>query len=109
MMRENIQRTDPKLLSKIFRAPQERDAWAHADVAAMVRHQLAAPLMVDLEAMFPGEGPQVAALAAAAKPAIVTFADLLSHASPPVELLRLVKDMAKAAVEMPQQPLPREV
>src|ERR1035437_563091 len=98
MMRENIQRTDPKLLSKVLSSPQDRDTWARADITAMVRHQLAAPLLVDLEAMFPGEGAKVAALAAGAKPPIVTFADLLAHAAPPVELLRLVKDMAKSAV-----------
>ena len=97
MMHDDIQRTDPRLLVKFLAKPEENDAWAAADLAAMVRHQLAAPLASDLEAAFPGCGQRVAALATSM--GVVSFSDLLAAASPPVELLRLVKDMAKASAE----------
>ena len=109
MLRENIQNTSPKLLGEIMSAPETRDTWVAQDLAAMVRHQLEAPLLVDLEAAFPGEGQRVAALAATVQPPVVKFGDLLTHPSPPVELLRLVKDMAKSAEDSPVHPLPREV
>ena len=109
MLHKSIENTDPKLLGKIMSAPEECDVWAAQDLAAMVRHQLAAPLLVDLEAAFPGEGQRVAALAGTVQPPVVSFGDLLVHASPPVELLRMVKEMAKRAEGSHEHPLPMEV
>ena len=40
---------------------------------------------------------------------IRSFDDLLHHPHPPVELLTLTKQFAKAMVEHPESPLPREV
>jgi hypothetical protein len=74
------------------------ESWGEQDLAAVLRHQLAAPLRE-----------------AGAKPRgeIVTLGDLLTHPAPPEDLLRRVKKWAKAG--MPEDaeaggfPLPREV
>lgn len=109
MSHEDIQRTDPRLLARFMAAPDERDTWAAQDLAAMVRHQLAAPLVSDLEAAFAGSGPRVAALAASSAPPIASFGDLLAHPSPPVELLGLVKDLAKSVADGHGDAWPHEV
>jgi hypothetical protein len=75
--------------------------WGERDLAAVLQHQLAAPVVCDL-------GP--AGADAAAPPAgIRTFGDLLHHPAPPVELLVLAKDFAKASLADPHAALPKEV
>ena len=105
----DFQRTDPKLLSRMIGAPEEPDVWRPEDLAAMLRHQLGAGLAQDLEAALPGAGARATELARGAVPAIVTFRDLLWHPQPPMALLALLKDFAKAGVEEAGQAMPREL
>ena len=69
--------------------------WEERELAAVLRHQLAAPLHVDLRT----RGDET----------VATFYDLLHHPTPPIELLALAKDFAKACRADPDSPLPREV
>ena len=83
--------------------------WGQQELAAVLRHQLAAPLRVDL-----GDGAACAAEpvgGAAATPPVrpETFYDLLHHPTPPVELLTRAKDFAKACRTDPRSALPKEV
>jgi hypothetical protein len=106
----DIQQTDPKLLSRMLGAPEEPEAWRPEDLAAMLRHQLAANLSQDMEAALPGA--RVTELARRGEPAIATFADLLFHPRPPLELLTMLKDFAKVGgggAEDAQPVLPREL
>jgi hypothetical protein len=103
----DFQQTDPKLLSRMFGAPHEPEVWRPEDLAAMLRHQLAANLALDLEAALPGS--RVTDMARRAAPPIVTFGDLLFHPHPPLELLVMVKDFAKVGAEDAEQILPREL
>ena len=105
----DFQRTDPRLLSRMIGAPEEPDVWRPEDLAAMLRHQLAVALAQDLEAALPGAGARATELARGAVPAIVTFRDLLWHPQPPLGLLELLKDFAKAGAEDAGQSMPREL
>ena len=105
----DFQRTDPRLLSRMIGAPEEPDVWRPEDLVAMLRHQLGAALAQDLEAALPGAGARAAELARGAVPAILTFRDLLWHPQPPLGLLELLKDFAKAGAEDAGQSMPREL
>ena len=79
------------------------------ELAAIYRHQMTAPVAVDLRAL---EGTLLARLKLLAEAnglLLKSFGDLFHHPAPPLELLRLVKDFAKRNREHPKSPLPREV
>ena len=73
--------------------------WRSEDLSVVLRHQLAAPVVVDLSTLRGVGAEQVELLArgGAADPPICTFHDLLYHPRPPVELLALAKRFAKLA------------
>jgi hypothetical protein len=83
--------------------------WRPEEMAAVFRHQLAAPLVVDLGGLAPPAERRLAALAAAQSAPAQSFADLLRHQSPPLALLELVKDFAKSNAEHPENGLPKEI
>jgi hypothetical protein len=84
-------------------------AWSPEDLQALLRHQLAAPIAVDLASLGPALAAQLKALADAHGLLLKSFADLFVHPHPPLELLRLVKDFAKAHRASPTGALPPEV
>ena len=71
--------------------------WRDDELASVLLHQLAAPLSSDLPTMRGVTPDHVDALADAAVPPIHSFADLLHHPAPPLELLELTKRFAKRA------------
>ena len=82
-------------------------AWSSAEYAVIYRHQLDAPLTADLVAEHLAEaGESLAERQDALQK--TTFAEVLFHASPPVELLELIKQFAKRQGASVQQ-LPKEV
>ncbi|MBI2929410.1 MAG: hypothetical protein HYY24_27405 [Verrucomicrobia bacterium] len=82
--------------------------WQPEELDAILRHQLAAPL--DWEATrAPRELAPASATACPAAATINTLDDLFHHPCPPVELLRLAKDFAKANREHPSGALPPAV
>ena len=83
--------------------------WGPNDLAAVLRHQLNAPLAFDLGALEQGAGQRVAALAQVEGPPLHTFRDLFGHPHPPVELLELTKRFAKWSARRPEAPLPKEI
>src|SRR5437773_10752285 len=90
--------SSPRLLSLINLDETAPDQWDPEDMAAMVQHQFSAPLHFDLSAaeegkLAPKTRHQTLTEAAAAR--IKSFEDLLFHAKPPLQLLRLAKDFFK--------------
>ena len=82
--------------------PESRSFWRDEDLAAMFRHQLAAPLLAEVAAQHAGAPPAVpAGLSEGA-----TLGDVLRHPAPPAGALPLVKRFAKAAKNDPDRPLP---
>jgi hypothetical protein len=86
---------------------EQQGNWGADEFSAILRHQLAAPLEIDLGGTkwmrhhrSAGEGRR--------RPRM-TYRDLLHQAKPRVELLRLVKEFAKAHLRPADAFLPREI
>ena len=87
---------DPARLSRMLAAGGPV-VWRQEEVGAVWRHQLSAPLDVDLERC---GVPSASGL---------TFGELLHHPRPSAELLRGVKQFAKACKLVGDGPLPGDV
>ncbi|MGH8024449.1 MAG: hypothetical protein ACRED1_12755, partial [Limisphaerales bacterium] len=83
--------------------------WRPEELAAMLRHQMSAPVLMDLGGFDPRTANQLKALTAAQGLLLSSFADLFNHSNPPIQLLQLVKDFAKANLDHPESGLPREI
>ena len=80
--------------------------WEAEELGEILEHQLAARLECDLA----DKSKQVSEeLEAAEKSGVKTFGDLLQHANPPLELLKLTRRFAKGCRTQPDAPLPDEV
>ena len=94
-----ILRSEARRLSKILHLDETTpDDWSQADQAAMLRHQMSAPLDFDLGGRkLTGsrvrERYQV--LHEAAALGVRTFQDLFRHPGPPLAVLRITKDFFK--------------
>jgi hypothetical protein len=100
----------PKSLSALLAAGEERARlWRADELGAIFRHQLSAPILVDLGGFDSANAGRLKMLAEAQNLLLKSFSDLLLHATPPVELLRLSKDFAKANMDHPDGSLPKEV
>jgi hypothetical protein len=84
-------KSTPGQVSKLMRLDETRsEAWHSDDVAAMVRHQLAAPLELDLDVSRDTEQKRDAGSSdgGPAQPELRTFGDLFRAACPPLDLLQ---------------------
>src|SRR5215469_13647118 len=97
-------------LSTLMASGEEHSPlWRPDELAAMFRHQMSAPVLMDLGSFDPRTANQLKALTAAQGLLLSSFADLFNHANPPIQLLQLVKDFAKANLDHPESGLPREI
>ncbi|MCK4342389.1 MAG: hypothetical protein KAY37_11780 [Phycisphaerae bacterium] len=118
MLTPNIEDTDPARLAELLPASDREDKlWEPEELGGVLRHQLAAPIEFDLGGVY-SAGTEarptrveyyLKQAASSPGPELNSFAELLYHPSPPVELLRLTKQFAKAHRNQPHSPLPREV
>jgi hypothetical protein len=83
--------------------------WGPDELAAIFRHQMSAPVLVDLGGFEPQKAARLRVLTEAQGLLVRSFADLFRHPSPPLELLRLTKDFAKANLNHPEALLPPEI
>jgi len=106
----DVHDSDPREAAKLMAegAAIER-TWRPDELGAVLRHQLSVPLDFDLGAEERWEKARLEALLASLCPAIETFADLLRHPSPPVELLEMTKQFARRHRKDPNSPLPKEI
>ena len=97
-------------LSALMASSEEHGPlWRADELAAMFRHQMSAPVLMDLGSFDDRTATQLKTLTAAQGLLLSSFADLFSHANPPIQLLQLVKDFAKANMDHPESGLPREI
>src|SRR5208337_2900138 len=90
-------------LAALMAAGRERDRlWRTDELAAIFRHQMSAPVLVDLGGFDPRTAARLKNLSEAQSLVLRSFADLFRHPSPPVEVLELVKDFAKANMDHPE-------
>ena len=83
--------------------------WGADELAALFRHQMSAPVLMDLGSFDPRTATQLKTVAEAQGLLLSSFSDLFNHTTPPLQLLQLVKDFAKANMDHPESGLPREI
>jgi hypothetical protein len=103
-------KSPPKSLAAFMAAGDEHARlWRPDELGALFRHQLAAPILVDLGGFDPATASRLKALSAAQNLVLKSFLDLFLHPVPPVELLTLTKEFAKSNMDHPDSSLPKEV
>src|SRR5205814_2229651 len=77
--------------------PSQRPAseWLPEELAAILRHQLNAPLYVDLAALVPDVLRQLKSAGTTAEQLGQRFGELLLSPNPPIELLQAVRQMSR--------------
>ena len=83
--------------------------WRPEELAAIYRHQMSAPMAVDLGAFDARTARRIRSLSDAQGLLLKSFGDLFHHPAPLIELLELVKEFAKANVDHPESGLPGEI
>jgi hypothetical protein len=96
---EAVLRSEARRLSRIVNLDEATpEAWSEQDQAAMLRHQMSAPLEFDLGGLKPTGSrarERYKVLNEAAALGIRTFRDLFRHPRPPLAVLRITKDFFK--------------
>ncbi|MGD1090032.1 MAG: hypothetical protein ABR955_15110 [Verrucomicrobiota bacterium] len=99
-----------KKLAALMATGEERaKLWRPEELAAIFQHQMSAPILVDLGTFDPRTATRLRTLSEAQGLLLKSFADLFHHPTPPIELLELVKDFAKANLDHPENGLPGEI
>ena len=83
--------------------------WRADELAAIFKHQISTPMLVDLGSFDPRTANKLKIVSEAHGLLLKSFSDLFHHPAPPVELLELVKDFAKANLDHPESGLPNEI
>jgi hypothetical protein len=99
-----------KELAALMATSEERARlWRPDELAAIFKHQISTPMLVDLGCFDPRTATRLRTLSEAQGLLLKSFSDLFHHPAPPVELLQLVKDFAKANLDHPESGLPGEI
>ena len=105
-----LSKSPPKSLAAFLAEGEERARlWRPDELAAIFRHQMSAPVLVDLGGTDPVTAARLKALSNAQGLLLTSFRDLFLHPIPPVELLTLTKDFAKGNMDQPDSVLPNDV
>jgi len=105
-----VARSQPKSLAAFLAAGAEPSRlWRPEELAAVFRHQMAAPALVDLGGFDPAMATRLQGLTEAQGLLLKSFGDLLRHPVPPVELLELTKEFAKSNMDHPESTIPSEI
>ncbi len=83
--------------------------WRPDELAAIFRHQMSAPMLVDLGAFDAGTAARLRTLGESQGLLLKSFADLFHHPAPLLELLEMVKNFARANMDQPAGALPGEI
>jgi len=105
----DFSQSNPQSLARLLEVESgAKTDWSASDLAAILRHQLNAPLRTDLSCTNPDAGKTLDTISAAG-PAPATFGELFAHPHPPLELLKLAKEFGKALRRDPSSGIPAEV
>ncbi|MGA2175336.1 MAG: hypothetical protein ABSH38_10180 [Verrucomicrobiota bacterium] len=105
-----LSKSAPKSLAAFMAAGDERARlWRTDELGAIFRHQLSAPILVDLGGFDPATAGRLKTLSNAQSLLLKSFLELFLHPVPPVELLTLTKEFAKTNMDHPDSILPKEV
>jgi hypothetical protein len=98
-----------KLASLLASGEERAKLWRADELAAIFKHQMAAPILVDLGTFDSRTATRLRTQSEAQGLLLKSFADLFHHPAPPIELLELIKDFAKANLDHPESGLPDEI
>jgi hypothetical protein len=87
----------------------EADLWRPEDLGAVFRHQWSATVDYEIDGLGQVAGRRLAILASAQGLLVRSYRDLFGHPCPPVGLLILTKDYAKALLASEDCPIPRGI
>src|SRR5271157_4036281 len=105
-----LSKSPPKSLAAFLAAGAERARlWRPEELSAIFRHQMSAPILVDLGGFDPATAGRLKTLSNAQSLLLKSFLELFLHPVPPVELLTLTKEFAKTNLDHPDSILPKEV
>jgi len=98
-----------KLASLLASGEERARLWRPDELAAIFRHQMSAPMVVDLGSFDSRTATKLRTVSEAQGLVLKSFSDLFHHPAPVVELLEMVKDFAKANLDQPDSALPDEI
>jgi len=108
--RRDLSKSDPAALARMMDLDTgTKHDWQPDELGSILRHQLDSPLGLDLGNFAPESKGTLDALRPSASIPLNTFGDLLRHPHPPLEVLKLTKEFAKANRNNPQSTLPPEI
>ncbi len=103
-------KSEPKSLAAFMAAGDERARlWRTDELGAIFRHQLSAPMLVDLGGYDPATANRLKSHSQAQSLLLKSLFELFLHPVPPLELLTLTKEFAKSNMDHPDSILPKEV
>jgi hypothetical protein len=107
---KDARQADPDRLAKVLRiAAGPPPPWLPEELRTLLLHHLNAPMPFDLASMNAPTSGLRRGVEENEGLLIKNFADLLRHPFPPVALLQMVKNFAKAHVDHPESPMPAEI
>jgi hypothetical protein len=98
-----------KLASLMASGGERSRLWRPEELAAIFRHQMSAPMAVDLGTLDTRTAACLRTVSEAQGLLLKSFGDLFQHPAPVLELLEMVKEFAKANVDHPESGLPGEI
>jgi len=102
--KNRVSRAEPRRLANLLDLTEAvTQPWRAQELSAILKHQLSAPIESDLA------HEAVSDRGSAQRVNVRTFGDLFHHPAPPIELLRSVKEFAKANRNHPASALPNEI
>jgi hypothetical protein len=100
-MDDNDSSGAPRRLARLFGLDERgRHLWQADELSHILAHQLSTPLFFDTS--------RLTAVTVGGQ-SLRSFGDLFRHPSPPLDLLRLTKEFAKASDDRVEDPLPPEI
>jgi hypothetical protein len=110
MTQPDLDNTEPSRLASIVDLdPSAQRLWEPDELAEILRHQLSVSVRLDPAAVNSGQNLKPQTLVSPGGMTVDSFAELLAHPDPPIELLIKLKDFAKANAAHPDSALPADV
>jgi hypothetical protein len=107
---KRLLKVEPRRLARLMALDEVEVApWTSKELGQVLGHQMRSALRVGIVADGPALSEGIHALSAGPFVAFDTFEEVFEHEAPPVELLRLIKEFAKAHLASAHPHLPQEV
>ena len=107
---DDAQGSPPYRLARLLALEESSEGdWLPEELGALFQHQWSAPVAFDLAVLGSSVAAKMRTLSESQGLLLKSYRDLFLHPCPPLELLVLTKEFAKAHQGNPESPLPREI